>query len=695
MVSLAMLGISGCDVFLGPDTPVGKGTLSIGFGEDGGRARSVSEETLTTLRYDLVLTGPDRQKITASLAIGQSFNEQVALGEWLIEAKAFAPDGGLFGTGSKTVTVRAGDNPVVLVPMTVVSVEGALPVSAFDLTALVTAPVRDATPVTTAIDTGQYTGTVTWQKGDGAGFNGDFAPSTIYRAVVNLTATTGYTFAGVNANRFSHDGAETVTNAAGSGNAITVTINFPATAVAEIEGGNITLSFNDAGEGAFTETYFTLKQGGETQSITVNLASSSWSSPEWRVDGVLKGSGQSFLVNADQYSGGRHTLQATVMDGSGNFWSKTLPFTVTSVVMGIALNEPGPVALLKNETKTLVATVSPIYAENRTVNWTSSVPSVATVNGGVVTAVGRGSAVITVASADDPSKTAVCTVTVTDAGSGGITLNFNDDGKDAFTNTTFIVRKSGTPADETISLLPGPLGAWLSAEWRVDGVLKGTGTTSFTVYAVDYTVGSHILQVTAQDSGNNFWSKTLRFTVSAPVTGITLNKSNLALPKNETGTLIATISPFDAENKVVDWSSSVPSVATVSGGVVTAVGPGSAVITAASAEDPSKAVTCTVTVTDSAGGITLNFNDDGKDVFVNTTFTVKNSGTPASETINLPGSWVSQEWRVDGVLKGTGTTTFTVNAADYTVGGHILQVTVKDSDNNYWSKTLRFTVSNE
>ncbi|MDR1129259.1 MAG: InlB B-repeat-containing protein, partial [Treponema sp.] len=224
IVSLAIFGISGCEVFLGPDVPVGIGTLSISFGKDGGSrsAFDVSEDILATLRYDLVLTGPDKQKISASFAVGQTFNGQVALGEWRIEAKAFAPDNTLFGTGSTVITVRAGPN-LALVPMTRVPSKDT-PVSAFDLTALVAAPVRDTTPNTTVIDEAQYTGTISWDPA-----HSTFAPSTAYQAEVVLTATAGYTFAGVDADSFTYTGADSVTNPAGSGNAMTVPISFPAT----------------------------------------------------------------------------------------------------------------------------------------------------------------------------------------------------------------------------------------------------------------------------------------------------------------------------------------------------------------------------------------------------------------------------------------------------------------------------------
>ncbi|WP_010252893.1 GLUG motif-containing protein, partial [Treponema primitia] len=100
-------------------------------------------------------------------------------------------------------------------------------INVLSLNGLVTAPVKDTAPDTTGIDESQYTGTVTWQKGDGASFAGNFAPSTVYKAIVTLTAKTGYTLTGVAANCFTYTGAA-VTNAADSG---TVTITFPATGV--------------------------------------------------------------------------------------------------------------------------------------------------------------------------------------------------------------------------------------------------------------------------------------------------------------------------------------------------------------------------------------------------------------------------------------------------------------------------------
>jgi hypothetical protein len=109
--------------------------------------------------------------------------------------------------------------------------DGNTAVTAFSLTGKVTAPVRGETPVTTAINEAQYTGSIAWQTSGGVSHTGAFAASTVYRAVVTLTAKAGWTFNGVEVDSFSYTGATSVANAANSG---TVTITFPATAVAEV-----------------------------------------------------------------------------------------------------------------------------------------------------------------------------------------------------------------------------------------------------------------------------------------------------------------------------------------------------------------------------------------------------------------------------------------------------------------------------
>jgi hypothetical protein len=71
----------------------------------------------------------------------------------------------------------------------------------------------------------------------------------------------------------------------------------------------------------------------------------------------------------------------------------------------------------------------------------------------------------------------------------------------------------------------------------------------------------------------------------------------LTLTVGETGQITATVTPSNATNKKVNWSSSDETIATVDeNGAVTAVAAGTATITATSAADSSKKDSCVVTV---------------------------------------------------------------------------------------------------
>jgi len=77
------------------------------------------------------------------------------------------------------------------------------------------------------------------------------------------------------------------------------------------------------------------------------------------------------------------------------------------------------------------------------------------------------------------------------------------------------------------------------------------------------------------------------------VTGISLNKTELTLTEGQSETLTATVSPDNATDKTVTWSSSDASIASVQDGKVTAVKAGTATITAKAGD---KSATCKVTV---------------------------------------------------------------------------------------------------
>ncbi len=122
----------------------------------------------------------------------------------------------------------------------------------------------------------------------------------------------------------------------------------------------------------------------------------------------------------------------------------------------------------------------------------------------------------------------------------------------------------------------------------------GVATVNLTGLITAVAAGNATITVTTHDGG---YTATCAVTVTAPVavTGVTLNKNSTNIEVGGTETLTATVAPNDATNKSVNWSTSAPGVATVAGGVVTAVSVGTATITVTTV-DGSFTATCSVQV---------------------------------------------------------------------------------------------------
>ena len=111
---------------------------------------------------------------------------------------------------------------------------------------------------------------------------------------------------------------------------------------------------------------------------------------------------------------GTATITVTTEDGNKTATCAVTVTAATVSVTGVTLSQ-NEAHLYYNRTPntlTLTATVAPDNATDKTVTWTSSNPSVATVENGVVTAVACGTAVITATAADGSGASASCTVTV-------------------------------------------------------------------------------------------------------------------------------------------------------------------------------------------------------------------------------------------------------------------------------------------
>ena len=157
----------------------------------------------------------------------------------------------------------------------------------------------------------------------------------------------------------------------------------------------------------------------------------------------------------------------------------------------------------------------------------------------------------------------------------------------------------------------------------IDLTLNAYSTMKFNV--IDTSIPRHLVYRSERpfSSGN----ARLDFTYGEyiVVTGITLDRTNVELAEGETTTLVATVAPDDATVKMVAWSTSDETIATVADGVVTAVEDGTATITAKAGD---KKATCTVTVKERMTSIVItdpytenNFTQDEDKENVSITYT--------------------------------------------------------------------------
>jgi hypothetical protein len=206
---------------------------------------------------------------------------------------------------------------------TVVFAATAAMVSATNLTTLFAAPSTGGTPAAALAAADQYTGTIAWKTGETPFTGGTFAGSTVYTAVVSLTAKSGYTFTGVAENAFSYAGATSVTNGV---NGSVVTVVFAATP-APVGSVNASIGFGpQAIEVTGNNGTNAVKQGQ-----TLNLSVSGFDTCAWYLDGggTAVGTSASLALDTTGYAVRPHTLTFTGTRG-GIPYAQVIPFTVTA-----------------------------------------------------------------------------------------------------------------------------------------------------------------------------------------------------------------------------------------------------------------------------------------------------------------------------------------------------------------------------
>ena len=318
---------------------------------------------------------------------------------------------------------------------------------------------------------------------------------------------------------------------------------------------------------------------------------------------------------------------------SGGVGAIAISYIISPV--SITLNHPS-ISLSPGSSQALTATVYPSNADDKSYTWSSDKPEVAAVNSsGLVTAKANGAAIIT-AKTTDGGITASCTVTVTTPASG-VTV----------TPESVVMNKGET---KQLSAVVAPSSATnKSVTWTSDNPGVASANSSGLVTAVSD--GTAV--ITAKTSSGGY-TDTCKVTVKTPVSGISISSSSIELNKGETQQLTATVTPPDATNKKVVWSSTDDAIAEVSqNGTVTAAGGGTTVVTATT-EDGSYSAKCSVVVNVPVTGI--QFNDTSSSVGVGNETRLGYTITPPDAT-NKTVTWQSSDAAVAWIDEATGIVT--------------------------------------
>ena len=242
---------------------------------------------------------------------------------------------------------------------------------------------------------------------------------------------------------------------------------------------------------------------------------------------------------------------------------------------------PAATSILTTEQRTLTANVQIEAGANRAVTWRSSAPTIVSVNGaGVVTGVAAGSATITALLVADTTVRGTATVSVaaqvrTVTVAPAIVPLFINGGQiltatvsaDAGLPTTVIWRSSN-PAIATVS-----------ATGLVTALALGQAT------------------VTALSTADTTKRGSATITITPRPLAVAIVQRNVGLNPGTSTQLTANVAADPGISTAVNWTTSAASVATISAtGVVSAIGIGSALITATSQTDATRRDTVTVFV---------------------------------------------------------------------------------------------------
>ena len=345
-----------------------------------------------------------------------------------------------------------------------------------------------------------------------------------------------------------------------------------------------------------------------------------------------------------------------------------IPISAGTIAVTSVTVNPTTLNLQTNGTNTgkISATVNPSNATNKTVSWSSSNGNIATVSGGTVTAKANGQCTIT---ASCGGKSASTTVNVTTKVTG-VSLSTN--------SISLINAGSSTGITATVS----PSNAsnrnvtWSTSNSAVasyyDGkiIAAGNGTCTITVKTDDggYTASCNV-------------------TVSTAATGIYVDKQEIWLTTNgdnKSTYVTATVTPENASNKNVSWSTNNGNVASVNAGTITAKGNGD----------------CTITATNSAGHnayVTVHVSTNITSLYLNKTslnFRIEGNTKPSEKLVATTNSGASiRESYWTSSNSGVATVDSNGNVQSISNGTCTIEVTKIDVNGNMKKASCTVTVT--
>ena len=295
-------------------------------------------------------------------------------------------------------------------------------------------------------------------------------------------------------------------------------------------------------------------------------------------------------------------------EGSSDETVKVTGLTLSSSTMTVEIGKTG----------SLTATVKPDNATDKTVTWSSSNNSVATVDSnGKVTAVAAGTATITAKAGTVEASKASCTVTVPKKEVISVTINEN------------LSLKVGESCALSVTIEPNDA-ADKSLKWTSDTTSVATVDENGKVTAV--AVGSAKITATSSNGKKAVCNVTVTEN-KISVTEISLNKTTLELTVEGTETLAATVKPDNASDKYVSWTSSDTAIATVdTNGKVTGVKAGTATITATT-KDGGKKAECKVTIKEKTTEVSISLDKTSASMKVGDTLTLTAKVTPEGKKV--------------------------------------------------------------